>query len=155
MYCVNTVHDFIKSIWIVIVKEGNLYGTEKCFSMYVSLLSWLVESYDQVRVKLHVYFEQIFSPCTFSSYFSSYVLSLNKCIFMQAGLLTSYILKALCFGRYVKFLTKYDFQMKFWVNVNKFVSAYAFRHSSVREIAVMILMAYLSYMLAEVLEGSS
>ncbi|KAE9591220.1 putative cation/H+ exchanger, CPA1 family [Lupinus albus] len=43
---------------------------------------------------------------------------------MQAGLLTAYLLKALSFGR----------------------------HSSIREIALMMLMAYLSYMLSEVLE---
>ncbi|CAJ1944594.1 unnamed protein product [Sphenostylis stenocarpa] len=43
-----------------------------------------------------------------------------------AGLLTSYILKALCFGR----------------------------HSSIREIALMLLMAYLSYMLAELFDLS-
>ncbi|XP_057432571.1 sodium/hydrogen exchanger 4 [Lotus japonicus] len=45
---------------------------------------------------------------------------------IKAGLLTSYLLKALSFGR----------------------------HSSVREVALMVLMAYLSYMLAELLELS-
>ena len=43
-------------------------------------------------------------------------------------------------------------KVKFVHTINKFASAYACRHSSVREIALMILMAYLSYMLAEVSE---
>ncbi len=103
-------------------------------------------------------------------------LSMNKFIFMQAGLITAYILKALSFGRYVLFSKnspKWYFQNDLkWeyrssisefhilelkrcncVHVNKFVPAYACRHSSVREIALMMLMAYLSYMLSEVLES--
>jgi hypothetical protein len=44
-------------------------------------------------------------------------------------------------------------EVKFWGQVNKFLPAYACRHSSVREISMMILMAYLSYMLAEVLDA--
>ncbi|KAJ7963707.1 Sodium/hydrogen exchanger [Quillaja saponaria] len=55
-----------------------------------------------------------------------YLFSLSTALGITAGLLTAYVLKALCFGR----------------------------HSSVREIALMILMAYLSYMLAELLELS-
>ncbi|XP_054796708.1 sodium/hydrogen exchanger 4 isoform X1 [Prosopis cineraria] len=52
-----------------------------------------------------------------------YLFSTSTALGFIAGLLTAYILKALCFGR----------------------------HSSVREIALMVLMAYLSYMLAELL----
>ncbi|KAJ7960855.1 Sodium/hydrogen exchanger [Quillaja saponaria] len=55
-----------------------------------------------------------------------YLFSLSTALGTVAGLLTAYVLKALCFGR----------------------------HSSVREIALMMLMAYLSYMLAELLELS-
>ncbi|KAG2394717.1 Sodium/hydrogen exchanger 4 Na(+)/H(+) exchanger 4 [Vigna angularis] len=55
-----------------------------------------------------------------------YLFGLSTGLGVLAGLLTSYILKALCFGR----------------------------HSSVREIALMILKAYLSYMLAELCDLS-
>ncbi|KAL0353701.1 UNVERIFIED_CONTAM: Sodium/hydrogen exchanger 4 [Sesamum angustifolium] len=50
-----------------------------------------------------------------------YLFSTSTALGVAAGLLTSYVLKGLYFGR----------------------------HSSVRELAVMVLMAYLSYMLAE------
>lgn len=41
-------------------------------------------------------------------------------------------------------------EVKFWAQVNKFSPGCACRHSSVREIAMMMIMAYLSYMLSEV-----
>ena len=43
-------------------------------------------------------------------------------------------------------------KVKFVHTINKFASAYACRHSTVCEISLMILMAYLSYMLAKVSE---
>ncbi|XP_023522086.1 sodium/hydrogen exchanger 4 [Cucurbita pepo subsp. pepo] len=55
-----------------------------------------------------------------------YLFSTSTVLGVTAGLLTAYILKTLYFGR----------------------------HSSVRELAIMVLMAYLSYMLAELLELS-
>ncbi|XP_059664163.1 sodium/hydrogen exchanger 4 [Cornus florida] len=55
-----------------------------------------------------------------------YLFSTSTALGVGAGLLTAYALKALCFGR----------------------------HSSVREISLMVLMAYLSYMLAELLSLS-
>ncbi|XP_022981445.1 sodium/hydrogen exchanger 4 [Cucurbita maxima] len=55
-----------------------------------------------------------------------YLFSTSTILGVTAGLLTAYILKTLYFGR----------------------------HSSVRELAIMVLMAYLSYMLAELLELS-
>ncbi|KAL1369868.1 hypothetical protein HN51_000230 [Arachis hypogaea] len=55
-----------------------------------------------------------------------YLFSSSTALGVLTGLLTAYILKALSFGR----------------------------HSSVREISLMMLMAYLSYMLAELLELS-
>ncbi|KAL0399160.1 UNVERIFIED_CONTAM: Sodium/hydrogen exchanger 4 [Sesamum radiatum] len=55
-----------------------------------------------------------------------YLFSTSTALGIAAGLLTSYILKGLYFGR----------------------------HSSVRELAVMVLMAYLSYMLAELFKLS-
>ncbi|PKI77465.1 hypothetical protein CRG98_002071 [Punica granatum] len=55
-----------------------------------------------------------------------YLFSTSTALGIATGLLTSYFLKTLYFGR----------------------------HSSVREIALMVLMAYLSYMLAELLELS-
>ncbi|KAG2682434.1 hypothetical protein I3760_11G191400 [Carya illinoinensis] len=55
-----------------------------------------------------------------------YLLLASTALGITAGLVTSYVLKTLTFGR----------------------------HSSVREIALMILMAYLSYMLAELLQLS-
>ncbi|KAK4767798.1 hypothetical protein SAY87_002939 [Trapa incisa] len=55
-----------------------------------------------------------------------YLFSTSTALGIVTGLLTSYSLKALYFGR----------------------------HSSVREIALMVLMAYLSYMMAELLELS-
>ncbi|KAL0560713.1 hypothetical protein IC582_001126 [Cucumis melo] len=55
-----------------------------------------------------------------------YLFSTSTVLGVTTGLLTSYILKTLYFGR----------------------------HSSVRELAIMVLMAYLSYMLAELLELS-
>ncbi|KAL0362889.1 UNVERIFIED_CONTAM: Sodium/hydrogen exchanger 4 [Sesamum calycinum] len=55
-----------------------------------------------------------------------YLFSTSTALGVAAGLLTSYVLKGLYFGR----------------------------HSSVRELAVMVLMAYLSYMLAELFKLS-
>ncbi|KAI3456856.1 hypothetical protein Pfo_013519, partial [Paulownia fortunei] len=55
-----------------------------------------------------------------------YLFSTSTALGVAAGLLTAYVLKGLYFGR----------------------------HSSVREIALMVLMAYLSYMLAELFELS-
>ncbi|CAK7324562.1 unnamed protein product [Dovyalis caffra] len=55
-----------------------------------------------------------------------YFFSTSTALGISSGLLTAYVLKRLYFGR----------------------------HSSVREIAIMVLMAYLSYMLAELLELS-
>ncbi|XP_065862488.1 sodium/hydrogen exchanger 4 isoform X2 [Euphorbia lathyris] len=55
-----------------------------------------------------------------------YLFSTSTALGVSAGLLTAYVLKALYVGR----------------------------HSSVREIAIMVLVAYLSYMLAELLELS-
>ncbi|KAL8462390.1 hypothetical protein ACS0TY_033427 [Phlomoides rotata] len=55
-----------------------------------------------------------------------YLFSTSTALGVAAGLVTSYVLKGLYFGR----------------------------HSSVREIALMVLMAYLSYMLAELFELS-
>ncbi|CAK9308696.1 unnamed protein product [Citrullus colocynthis] len=55
-----------------------------------------------------------------------YLFSTSTVLGVTTGLLTAYILKTLYFGR----------------------------HSSVRELAIMVLMAYLSYMLAELLELS-
>ncbi|KAF5728438.1 sodium/hydrogen exchanger 4 [Tripterygium wilfordii] len=55
-----------------------------------------------------------------------YLFSASTALGLSAGLLTSYILKTLYFGR----------------------------HSSIRELSLMVLMAYLSYMLAELFELS-
>ncbi|KAF4392555.1 hypothetical protein G4B88_015198, partial [Cannabis sativa] len=61
-----------------------------------------------------------------------YLFFTSTVLGIMSGLLTSYVLKALCFGRQVDYLLSGSFQ-----------------HSSIREIALMVLMAYLSYMLAE------
>lgn len=80
---------------------------------------------------------------------------------MQVGLITAYILKICCIGRQVTFFfntlerAKDQDRLNWEYQTSKIAfsnseSKYAFRHSSVREIALMMLMAYLSYMLAEV-----
>lgn len=107
----------------------------------------------------------------------------------QAGLLSAYIIKKLCFGRFVKIMTDDNCLLAFTHRVQSpvivssiiltlevhllkqgstiqlgtnsfqyiFFSRYpspnyllCYRHSTDREVAIMILMAYLSYMLAEV-----
>ncbi|KAF7831323.1 sodium/hydrogen exchanger 4 [Senna tora] len=75
-----------------------------------------------------------------------YLFSSSTALGFVAGLLTAYILKALTFGRQVPFCPK-------WYSQNKLIWECQ-RHSSVREISLMVLMAYLSYTLSELLELS-
>lgn len=69
----------------------------------------------------------------------------------QIGLVTAYVLKALYFGRWVIVVTdRFSLCSSATLLSFKSLPHILFRHSTDREVALMALMAYLSYMLAEV-----
>ncbi|XP_048336820.2 sodium/hydrogen exchanger 4 isoform X2 [Ziziphus jujuba] len=96
-----------------------------------------------------------------------YLFSTSTALGVTAGLLTAYALKTLYFGRQVTFMCftrskivlweisgySQTVSVKFGIHWN-LIFQFAYRHASIREIALMVLMAYLSYMLAELFELS-
>ncbi|KAH7546816.1 hypothetical protein FEM48_Zijuj01G0241200 [Ziziphus jujuba var. spinosa] len=92
-----------------------------------------------------------------------YLFSTSTALGVTTGLLTAYALKTLYFGRQVTFMCftrskivlweisgySQTVSVKFSIHWN-LIFQFAYRHASIREIALMVLMAYLSYMLAEV-----
>nr|XP_048336827.1 sodium/hydrogen exchanger 4 isoform X5 [Ziziphus jujuba var. spinosa] len=96
-----------------------------------------------------------------------YLFSTSTALGVTTGLLTAYALKTLYFGRQVTFMCftrskivlweisgySQTVSVKFSIHWN-LIFQFAYRHASIREIALMVLMAYLSYMLAELFELS-
>lgn len=77
-------------------------------------------------------------------------------LWLQAGLLSAYIIKKLYFGRFV-LNTPHYLVVNVWSITRHFYNNSLIhelylqsRHSTDREVSIMMLMAYLSYMLAEV-----
>ncbi|KAM3391924.1 hypothetical protein ACQJBY_013201 [Aegilops geniculata] len=70
------------------------------------------------------------------------------------GLLSAYVIKKLYIGRFVQPLSSFLLSFGFMRDTNLVRCSTYFRHSTDREVALVMLMAYLSYMLAELLDLS-